>query len=118
MYVYFKLCSYVYNKLFCPTLVPTPNVSVTALNNQTLNNSLMLECNITTVRGITSNMDIVWMANNTIIRRMNNSVGKLINNLIMHRDVYHVSNVGSDGIQYHCHAIINESSVVKGEKHQ
>ena len=76
----------------------------------------MLECNITTVRGITSNMDIVWMANNTIIRRMNDSLGKLINNVITHRDVCHVSNVGSDGTQYHCHAVINESLIVKGEK--
>ena len=61
-------------------------------------------------------MDIVWMANNTVIRRMNDSLGNLVNNVIIHRDVYHVSNVGSDGNQYHCHAVINDSSVVKGEK--
>ena len=76
----------------------------------------MLECNITTVRGIMSSMDIVWMANNTIIRRMNDSLGNLVNNVIMHRDVYHVSNVGSDGTQYYCHGVINEISVIKGEK--
>ena len=76
----------------------------------------MLECNISIVRGMTNRMDIVWMANNTVIRRMNDSLGNLVNNVIIHRDVYHVSNVGSDGTEYHCHAVINDSSVVKGEK--
>ena len=96
-------------------LVPTPNVSITA--HQTSNNSPILECNITTVRGITSRVDIVWMANDTIIRRMNDSLGNLVNNIIIHRDVYHISDVGSDGTQYYCHGVINEGSVVIGEKH-
>lgn len=98
----------------CPTLVPTPNVSVTAFGDQTFN-SLLLECNITTVRGIS--LDIVWMANDTIIQRVNGSLGNLVNNVVIHKDVYHISNVGGDSTEYLCHALINESSVATGKIH-
>ena len=76
----------------------------------------MLECKITTVRGITDNIDIVWMADGSIIKRTNDSLGNLVNDVILHRDVYHISNVGNNGTRYHCLAMINESSVVTGEK--
>ena len=45
--------------------VPTPNVTVTALNTQTVGQSLTLECNVTTVRGITSRVSITWSSNDT-----------------------------------------------------
>ena len=98
----------------CPNLVPTPNVSITVVNYQTFNNSLSLECIITTVRGIS--VDIVWMVNDVIIRRMNNSLGNLVNNSIIHRDVCHISNVGDEDTEYHCHGVINENSVANGKK--
>ena len=58
-------------------------------------------------------MDIVWMVNDAIIRRMNNSLGNSVSNSIIHRDVYHISNVGGEGTEYYCHGVINESLVVK-----
>ena len=106
--------------MYCSTLVPTPNVSIT---NQTFNNSVSLECIITTVKGIS--VDIVWKVNETEIRRTNNSLGNAVNNLTIHKDVYHIfnvgdvyniSNVGDKGTEYHCHAVINESSVANGKQ--
>jgi len=41
-------------------LLPTPSLLVTALNNQQVGDPLLLKCNVTTVRGITSSVDIVW----------------------------------------------------------
>ena len=89
-------------------------MSITAVNYQTFNNSIVLECNITTVRGIS--VDIVWIVNDTIIRRMNNPLWNLVNNSIIHRDVYHISKVGDESIEYYCHGVINESSVANGKK--
>ena len=61
-------------------------------------------------------MDIVWKVNDAMIRRMNNSLGNLVNNSIIHRDVYHISNVGNEGTEYHCHGVINESSIANSKK--
>ena len=99
--------------MHCLTLVPTPNVSVTAFHNEGFH-STSLKCIITTVRGIS--LDIVWMANDKIIKRVNGSLGNLENDSIIHSDIYHIPNVGGDeGTKYHCHSVINESSVAKGK---
>lgn len=55
------------------TVVPAPNVSITVLNTQTVGSELSLQCDATTVRGITSSTEIVWMRNGMAIEEMNNS---------------------------------------------
>ena len=55
--------------------VPIPTVSVTALNTQTVGQSLTLQCEVTTVRGITSRVDIVWSSGGSILRRINDLSG-------------------------------------------
>ena len=97
--------------MYCSTLVPTPNVSIT---NQTFNNSVSLECIITTVKGIS--VDIVWKVNNETKNRRNNSLGNAVNNSTIHKDVYNISNVGGEGTEYHCYAVINENSVANGKQ--
>ena len=97
--------------MYCSTLVPTPNVSIT---NQTFNNSVSLECIITTVKGIS--VDIVWKVNNETIIRRNNSLGNAVNNSAIHKDVYNIPNVGGEGTEYHCHAEINGISVANGKQ--
>ena len=97
--------------MYCSTLVPTPNVSIT---NQTFNNSVSLECIITTVKGIS--VDIVWKVNETESRRRDNSLGNAVNNSIIHKDVYNITNVEDEGTEYHCHAVINENSVANGKQ--
>lgn len=99
--------------MHCPTLVPTPNVSVTVFHNEGFHSTSM-KCIITTVRGIS--LDIVWTANDKIIKRVNGSLGNLVNNSIIHSDVYHISSVrGDEGTEYRCHSVINESSVASGK---
>ena len=109
---------YIINVLLCVycILVPAPDVSVAALKQQTFSDSpLKLECNVTTVRGITSRVDILWLANGRIIRRINDSLSSLVNNSVLHRDVYDVSNVGDGVTEYQCHGVINGSPTVKGK---
>ena len=55
------------------------------------------------------------MANNKVIKRVNGSLGNVVNNSIIYRDVHSVSNVGDEGTEYHCHAVINENSVANGK---
>ena len=46
-----------------------PLIKVSILNYQTVGQSLTLGCSITTVRGITSRMDIVWSSNGVELNR-------------------------------------------------
>ena len=43
--------------------IPVPSVTINAPSNQTVGQSLTLECSITTVSIITSRVDIVWSSN-------------------------------------------------------
>ena len=45
-----------------------------APNNQTVSQPLTLQCNISTVRGITSRMDIVWRSNGIELKRIKEAV--------------------------------------------
>ena len=101
--------------MYCPSSVPIPNVTVTAFNDQKVSNSLSLRCIITTVRGII--VEIVWMANDTIIKRIDNSSGNIVNNLVIYRDVYDApSNMGYKNTEYYCHGVVNGISVANGKK--
>jgi len=52
-------------------LVPTPySISITAPNTQIVGQSLTLECGVTTVRGITSRVDIVWGSDHSALLEM------------------------------------------------
>ena len=41
---------------------------MTAPSTQTVGQSLTLQCSVTTVRGITSRVDIIWSSNGTVLR--------------------------------------------------
>ena len=48
-------------------------MTVTALNIQTVGQSLTLECTVTAVRGITSRVDIIWSRNGRELERIEGS---------------------------------------------
>ena len=50
--------------------------------------SLTLQCEVTTVRGITSRVDIVWSSNGTVMRRMNDTTASTLGNSLVYTD-YH-----------------------------
>ena len=57
---------------------------MTALNNEQLGHPLLLKCNVTTVRGITSIVDIVSSTNDEVVRR----VGSIpVDNLVVYKNV-------------------------------
>ena len=94
-------------------LVPTPTVSVTAPNTQTVGQSLILQCEVTTVRGITSRVDIVWSNDGTVLRRMNDTTATMDNSLV-YTDSYNISQLSTtdEGRVIQCEVVINASSSV------
>ena len=96
-------------------LVPTPTVSVTAPNTQTVGQSLTLQCEVTTVRGITSRVDIVWSSGGTELQRMNNVSSTIMSNSLVYTNSYTISvlNTSDDGRVLECQAMINANTLVQ-----
>ena len=95
-------------------LVPTPTVSVTALNTQTVGQSLTLQCEVTTVRGITSRVDIVWSSGGMELERMNGVSSTTMDNSLVYTDSYTISQLSTtdDGRVIQCEGVINASPSV------
>ena len=83
---------------------------MTAANTQTVGQSLTLQCVVTTVRGITSRVDIVWSSDSTVLRTMNN-VSSMDNSLV-YTDSYNMLqplSTTDDGRVIQCEVVINSS---------
>ena len=97
-------------------LVLPPTVSVTDPATQFLNESLTLQCNVTTVRGITSRVDIVWSSGGTELERMDGVSSNTMNNSLVYTDSYTISQLSTtdDGRMIQCEVVINASPLVMG----
>ena len=95
------------------TAVPTPNVSATAPNTQTVGQSLTLQCEVTTVRGITSRVDIVWSSDGTQLNRTNGTKSSTMDNLLVYTDSYSISqlNTTDNDRMIQCEGIIQTTPV-------
>ena len=78
------------------TEVSTPTVSVAALNTQTVSQSLTLQCEVTTVRGITSRVDIVWSSGGIELQRMSDVSSTTMNNSLVYTDSYTILQVSTN----------------------
>ena len=87
---------------------------MTAPNNQTVGQSLTLQCEVTTVRGITSRVDIVWSSGGEL-RRVNNANSIMDNGSLVYTDNFTVIqqlSTGDDGDFFQCSGVINTSPPV------
>jgi len=87
---------------------------VTASSTQTVSQSLILQCNVTTVRGITSRVDIVWSSDGTVLERMNSTTTTIMDNSLVYTDTYTISQLSTtyDGRVIQCEVVINTSPPV------
>ena len=87
---------------------------MTAPNTQTVSQSLTLQCEVTTVRGITSRVDIVWSSNGTELERRNNVSSTTMDNLLVYTNSYTISQLSTtdDGRVIQCEVVINVSPSV------
>ena len=71
--------------------------------------SLTLQSTITTVRGITSRVDIVWSSNGVELKRINNTNTSLtINDSKLYKDTFNITllSTSDDGRMFQCEMII------------
>ena len=89
--------------------VPPPTVSVTAPSNQTMGQSLTLQCEVSTVRGITSTVDIVWSSGGVELNRTNGLTP--MGNPPVYTDSYTISQLSTtdEGREIQCEVVINAS---------
>ena len=87
---------------------------MTAPNTQTVGQSLTLQCEVTTVRGITSRVDIVWSSDGTVLRRINDTTATTMDNSLVYTDSYTISQLSTtdDGRVIQCEVVINTSPSV------
>ena len=99
--------------LYLVFIVPAPDsVDLIVTSTQTVGQPLVLQCDVTTVRGITSRVDIVWSSNGSELKRIE---GASINFTSNGLDIYAVSyealqlNTSDDGRVFRCELIVNTS---------
>ena len=85
-------------------IVPTPTVSITVSTNQTAGQSLILYCNITAVRGITSKVNVTWLVDGSILE-----IVTIIIEMGIYMNSYTINQLSTndDGKVYQCEILIN-----------
>ena len=68
---------------------------MTAPNTQTVSQSLTLQCEVTTVRGITSRVDIVWSSGGTELQRINGVLSTTMDNSLVYTNSYTISQLST-----------------------
>ena len=103
-----------YNHCFYFT-VPVPSIKLIVLNNQTVGQSLTLECNVFTVRGVTSTVDIIWKNNGLELESNTNiNISATTNNSMFYVDTYIISQLSTadEDETYQCDVLINAMSPI------
>ena len=74
-----------------------------------MGHSLTLQCEVSTVRGITSRVDIVWSSDGTELERMNNVSSTTMDNSLVYTRTYSISKLStSDDVRViQCEVVIN-----------
>ena len=98
--------------------VPIPNVNITAPNNQTVGQSLTLQCEVTAVRGITSTVDIVWSSDGRELEKTNNLSATTMGNSLVYTNNYTFSQLTKtdDDRMIRCEVVINTTPPVNNSE--
>ena len=112
--VYINLHKYIIYYVDTHTIVPTPTVNLTAPSPQTVGQSLILQCEVSTVKDITSRVDIVWSSGGTELGRTNNVASTTTDNSLVHKDLYIIALLSTldDGRVIQCEVVINAIKLV------
>ena len=114
----FVVCIYRYTIPFYTLLVPSPSVTVNMLSIPTVGQPLSLECIMTTVRGITSTIDIIWSRDGVEVKRTTGaSITFSLGSSIVYRDFYNISLVTTNEEEkvYQCRGVINATPSLTAE---
>ena len=97
--------------------VAVPTIYITAPVTQTVGQSLVLSCSVLAVRGITSQVDIVWSSNGSELETVEADVTSITNNSVEYTGYYSIEqlNETDDGRVYHCRVAIYASPPVMAD---
>ena len=101
---------YMYIQLLVCNIVPVPSVNTNTLNNQIVGQSLLLECDVITVRGITSSVDIVWSSNGSELSVTEGvNISSETNESMLFTDIHVIPqlNTTDENKEYQCEVFIN-----------
>ena len=90
-------------------------MTVTAPNTQTVGQPLILTCNATTVRGITSTVDIVWSRSGNILQTMSNISLTTVGSSLSYMDSYTIPSLSVDDndMEYECTMVVHTSPEIR-----
>jgi len=91
------------------------NINLTSTDDEIVGQPLTLICNVTTVRGITSRVDIVWSRNGLHLKKINGiAISVLGQNYTVYSATYTIPllSTADDGTVYQCEVVINTSPPV------
>ena len=91
-------------------LVPPPGVILKVPDVQAVGQSLLLECIVTTVRGIMSRIDVIWRSDRLEIKRtIGATISSSTSSSVVYRDFYNISllTTAEEGRVYQCEGVIN-----------
>ena len=80
-------------------------------NTQPVGQPLTLECQVTTVRGITSTVDIVWSSDGTVLNSINGATATMGNPLVYYYNISQLNTTYNDTV-IQCEVVINSSPLV------
>ena len=85
-------------------------------DNPVVGESFSMECNVIVAKDINGGVDIVWTVNGSVKRRLNDSVGDMNSEYVLHRDVYNIPTLqlSDNNAVYYCEAIINTNTLLSG----
>ena len=95
------------------TIVPIPSVAINILNNQMVGQALMLKCDVTTVRGITSRVDIIWSSNGVELNFIEGvNISSVTNDSVLFTNAYVISQLSTadENREYQCQVSIDTES--------
>ena len=96
------------------------DVTVSTLNPQVVGQSLTLECSVTTVRGITSRVDMIWSNNGSEVQKYKGVNATLSNSDLATYKSYHIIkqlSTTDNGEEYQCEVVINTSPPISSNNY-
>ena len=77
--------------------------------SQDVGDPLTLQCDMTTVTGIVSTVDIIWSNSSTELDRISNVTANITNNVVVYSDSYTIAQLTTlyHGREIRCEVVIN-----------
>jgi len=91
---------------------------VTPTSNQTVGQPLTLVCDVTTVRGITSRVDVVWSSDGTEVEKVEGvNISSLTSTTVLYTRNYIIPQLrtSDDDKAYQCEVVINSNISVTAD---